>query len=234
MKITSEKVKETAFSLGADLCGIAPVSRFKDAPDGFRPTDIYKKATSVIVYAKRLPTEALFAESCIPYTHINSLIAAEVDNLSFSLSLELQDMGIRNVMIPTDGPYEYWDSDKQHGKGILSLRHAGYLAGLGKLGKNNLLINDKFGNMIQIGAVLANYEFTCDEIAAYDVCQESCSICLKSCPQGALNGTTVNQSRCRELSNFKTEKEYILKKCWICRSSCPNATGLKMLEGDSE
>lgn len=30
------------------------------------------------------------------------------------------------------------------------------------------------------------------------------------------------------LANFKTEKEYILKKCWACRSSCPNVTGLKI------
>ena len=227
LKVTSEEVKKIAFNLGADLCGIAPVERFKDAPEGFGPQDIYKKSKSVIVYAKRLPTEILFAESCIPYTHVNSLITMEVDKLSFEFSLKLQDLWIGNVMVPTDDPYESWDNERQHGRGILSMRHAGFLAGLGKLGKNNLLINERFGNMIQIGAILADYEFTYDEIASYEVCSESCSACLKSCPQDALDGTTVNQSRCRKLSNYKTEKGYIIKKCWACRRVCPNATGLK-------
>ena len=35
--ITNKEVKEIAYSLGADLCGIASVERFKDAPTGFHP-----------------------------------------------------------------------------------------------------------------------------------------------------------------------------------------------------
>jgi epoxyqueuosine reductase len=227
-KITSEEIKKIARDLGADLCGIASVVKFENAPEGFKPGDIYKKAKSVIVYAKRLPTEVLFAKSCIPYTHVNALITLAVDKLSLELSLKLQDLTIPNVMIPTDDPYEAWDNERRHGKAILSLRHAGYLAGLGKLGKNNLLINDKYGNMIQIGALLADYEFHYDEIAAYQACNDNCSACLKSCPQKALDGSTVNQDKCRKLSNFKTEKGYVLKKCWECRRSCPNATGIKI------
>jgi len=34
------------------------------------------------------------------------------------------------VLIPTDAPYEYWDSENQEGRAILSLRHAAMLAGL--------------------------------------------------------------------------------------------------------
>jgi epoxyqueuosine reductase len=224
--ISSDTIKEIAFKLGADLCGISPVSRFKGAPEGFKPNDIYKSTKSVIVYAKRLPTEILFAQSCIPYTHVNSLITTEVDKLSLSFSLTLQDLGIKNVMVPTDDPYEFWDNENRHGMAILSMRHAGYFAGLGKLGKNNLLINETFGNMIQIGAILADNESAYDEIATYEVCPKNCSACLKSCPVEALDGTTVNQNKCRDLSTFRIEKGYILKKCWACRSSCPNATGL--------
>jgi hypothetical protein len=41
-------------------------------------------------------------------------------------------------------PYEYWDDKIPEGKGIISLRHAGELAGVGKIGKNNLLINTTY------------------------------------------------------------------------------------------
>jgi epoxyqueuosine reductase len=225
-KTDAAAVKQLAASLGADLCGIAPVNRFDIAPAGFRPVDIYKRTKSVIVFAKRLPTEILFAESCIPYTQVNALIAQEVDRLSLSFSLALQDRGIRNVMVPTDDPYESWDEANKHGQAILSMRHAAMLAGLGKLGRNNLLINKKYGNMIQIGAILADGEFDYDEIAEYEVCIEGCSACLDVCPQKALDGTTVDQSECRKLANYKNEKGYMLKRCWKCRSVCPQATGI--------
>jgi epoxyqueuosine reductase QueG len=219
-------VRQKARELGADLCGIAPVDRFRNAPEGFRPDDIYRKAKSVIVYAKRLPVEILYAESPIPYTQVNSLMALEVDQLSLKFSLCLQGRGIRNVMIPSDDPYESWNQEKQHGQAILSMRHAGVLAGLGRLGRNNLLINETYGNMIQLGAILADCEFDYDQLAGYEVCPDGCSLCLRSCPQHALDGTTVVQSECRKLANYRHEKGYILKKCWTCRKVCPNATGL--------
>jgi epoxyqueuosine reductase QueG len=177
------------------------------------------------VFAKRVPEEALFAESCIPYTHVNTLVTQEVDRLALTLSLHLEDRGIANVMVPSDDPYEHWDPAEHYGRAILSLRHAGYLAGLGKLGKNTLLINEKYGNMIQIGALLVAEALDQDEMADYEVCPEACSICLKSCPTNALDGTTVKQKACRPLSVYKTEKGYILKKCWECRKVCPNALG---------
>jgi epoxyqueuosine reductase len=226
-KMTAIKIKRMAYELGADLCGIAPAKRFENAPAGFRPTDIYSKAHSVIVFAKRLPSEVLYAESCIPYTHVNSLIASEVDRLSLKLSLQLEDSGIRNVMIPSDDPYESWNQKMQHGQAILSMRHAGELAGLGKLGRNNLLINDRYGNMIQLGAILTDCELPYDDIADYKVCPDNCSICIQLCPKNALNGKTVVQGECRTLSTYKNDKGYVLKKCWTCRKVCPHALGLK-------
>jgi len=208
------------------LCGLAPIERFADAPKGFNPKDIYSKTESILVFAKRLPITILFAESCIPYTQANSLVTAEVDRIALSLSLRLENKGIANVLIPSDDPYESWNEKKKHGQAILSLRHAAVFAGLGKLGKNNLLINDMFGNMLQFGAILIAQSFECDEIAEYAVCPESCSICLQSCPVNALDGTSVNQKACRPLSNFKNAKGYVLKKCWACRKVCPNAAGI--------
>jgi epoxyqueuosine reductase QueG len=140
---------------------------------------------------------------------------------------ELDRQGLKNVLIPTDDPYLSWDNENQEGRAILSLRHVGYLAGLGQLGKNNLLINNKFGNMIQIGALLTDQEFESDPIAEYQACPPKCRICLDNCPQNALTGKTVIQKLCRPLSIFKTEKGYFIKKCYECRKKCPMALGIK-------
>ncbi len=35
--MTSREVKEIAYKLGAELCGIAGLGRFSDAPEGYHP-----------------------------------------------------------------------------------------------------------------------------------------------------------------------------------------------------
>jgi epoxyqueuosine reductase QueG len=222
--MNSQQIKQIAMELGADLCGIASEERFSGAPEGFRPRDIYSKCKSVAVFAKRVPSESLYAENIISYTHINNLVMQETDRTALSISLALQDKGIPNVMIPTDDPLEYWEPENQYARGILSLRHAGYLSGLGYLGKNTLLINPRYGNMLQIGAVLLGIVLEPDKILDTR-CPDGCRLCIDNCPAGALDGTTVIQKLCRPLSNFKTEKGYTLKKCYRCRNVCPSAAG---------
>jgi epoxyqueuosine reductase QueG len=226
--IDSGVVKEIVKSLGADLCGIASVERFKEAPKGFHPTNIYKDCKSVIVYIRRIPSESLFISNCIPYTFVNNVITQKVDELGFDVSLQLEKQGVMGIPIPSDDPYEHWEPESFYGRAILSLRHAGYLAGLGVLGKNTLLMNKEFGNMIQIGAVLVQAEVEEDPIATYEGCPSECNLCIESCPGKALNGRTVNQQLCRPLSNFKSEKGYILKKCNICRKVCPNSLKIEL------
>jgi epoxyqueuosine reductase QueG len=224
--MTANEIKSVALELGADICGVAPVDRFSSAPKGFHPNDIYRNCLSVLVFAKKLPTESLFASSCVPYTYINRVITEEVDGLTLSLSRKLEYLSVKNVPIPSDDPSEYWEAERSYARGILSLRHAGHLAGLGVLGKSTLLINDKFGNMIQLGALLLNLKLEGDPIASYGACKEDCQLCIRSCPQSALDGITLNQQACRPLSNYRNERGFLLKKCWECRRVCPNHSGI--------
>lgn len=219
-------LKKSVLAMGADLCGIAPAGRFAQAPEGFRPQDIWEDARSVLVFACRLPLGCLEADSCIPYTHVNSVVTQEVDQLTQKISLWLEAQGCRAVPIPSDDPYEYWDKEKSYGRAILSLRHAGHLAGLGIIGRNNLLVNNQYGNMIQLGAILLDREMEGDPLAEYQGCPPGCRLCIQRCPQKALDGSTVDQSLCRPVSNFRNEKGYVLKKCFLCRQVCPISKGI--------
>jgi epoxyqueuosine reductase len=222
----SLKIKRLAYHLGADLCGIAPVDRFSDAPKGFHPKNIYHLCESVVVIAKRIPTEIAFASSPVPYTHVNNILRDEIDRIAVQMSLFMQDMQMNAIPIPASEPYEYWIPEISHGRAILSLRHAGYLAGLGVLGKNTLLMNQKYGNMIRLSAVLINKKLVVDPIATYHRCDDSCQICLHSCPQSALNGTTVDQKLCREHSCYITKKGFHIIHCNICLRVCPYFAGM--------
>ena len=50
-----DEIKKIFLRLGCDICGVANVDRFDDAPKGFHPRDIYNECKSVIVFAKAIP-----------------------------------------------------------------------------------------------------------------------------------------------------------------------------------
>lgn len=225
---SSTDIKEIAKMLGADACEIANIERFSNSPTGFNPADVYEKCKSVIVFLKSMPSEAIMAKNPVPYTHAAYLIYSELDRIGLSLCRKLEDINIQAVPVPTDTPYLYWDAKRTHGMGIISLRHAGYLAGLGFLGRNTLLINKEFGNMVYIGAVLSSAVLEPSPLVDDFNCPSKCKICLDSCPSNALNGITVDQSLCRKTSFYKNERGFDIYACNTCRRLCPLRLGVKI------
>jgi epoxyqueuosine reductase len=228
--LSSETIKEKAFRYGADICGVAPVARFVDAPAGFHPRDIYPGCESVLVFGSRFPTGTFEAQTNCPYTFVRNRMVDKVDGISFRLSGDLESEGVVAIPIPSAEPYDYWDPDRSHGRGILSLKHAGVRAGLGVMGKNTLLLNETYGNMIWLGAVLVPVELEPDPLASYAGCPSECTLCLELCPQQALDGTTIDQELCRARSVSSTDGGGWVLSCNVCRKVCPNYAGLRRLK----
>jgi epoxyqueuosine reductase QueG len=151
----------------------------------------------------------------------------KLDGISFCVSDEMETQGIVSIPIPSADPYDYWDADRTHGRAILSLKHAGVLAGLGVLGKNTLLMNERFGNMIWLGAILVSVDLEPDPIAPYEGCKSNCRLCIDSCPQNALDGATIDQKSCRQRSISHTPGGGWVLSCNICRKICPYHAGLR-------
>ncbi|MEZ3488130.1 MAG: epoxyqueuosine reductase, partial [Lachnospiraceae bacterium] len=61
--LDNKKVKEMMHSLGADLCGIANVERFADAPSGYHPLDVMPACRSVISFGCRFTVGTLVCKS---------------------------------------------------------------------------------------------------------------------------------------------------------------------------
>jgi epoxyqueuosine reductase QueG len=218
------EVKERARELGADLCGITSAERLGNAPKGFRPTDIYPACKSVVVFAKRLPPALFESTSPSPYTLVGEGERGRVlDTLAVELCNWLYDKGVNAFPIPSDAPYDHWEAERKHGQGILSLKHAAEQAGLGRIGRNSLLVNEKYGNMINLGAVVTDTWFEPDKIVPNAYCADGCRICIDSCPSRALDGVTTDQKRCRDHSATTNARGHHIVGCSICRKVCPNA-----------
>jgi epoxyqueuosine reductase QueG len=225
--ITANELKKYALSLGAEKCGIASVDRFDEAPKGFHPSDVFPNCKSVVVFLIQMPTEIILASNPIPYTNSAYLIYSQLDRIGLALCKIIQTNGGNAVPIPADVPYLYWDNENKHGQGIISLRHSAYFAGLGILGRNTLLINPELGNMVYIGALLTDIPLEADLIEMNFKCPPKCKICLDICPQKALDGTTVNQKLCRQISFYKHERGFDIYDCNACRKKCVLMAGRK-------
>lgn len=224
--ISIAEIKQKAYELGADLCGVASVDRFKEAPEGFHPLDVLPSCQSVIVLASRFLKSALEAKSTVPYTTVRNELMAQMNHRAFVLSEYLEDHGAVAIPMNSTGPDE-WDAKTNKFRGIISLKHAAVLAGLGTMGKNTLLVNDKYGNMIWLSGVFVGEALPADPLASYEGCIPNCRLCLDSCPVKALDGISINQPLCKNHAFGEHNGGEWRIKCYICRKVCPNRSGIK-------
>lgn len=225
MTMIKEKLKAYIASLGADICGVANIDRFEGAPKGFHPTDIYSECKSVIIFGIALPKGLTKVEPRLIYGYFNYDICKTIDLIAFKAAKELErNYHATAVPMPSDGPYEYWDADKKEGRGLISMKHAAVLAGLGNLGKSTLLLNEQYGNLLILGAVLTDLDLPSDPLSQ-SICLENCRLCIDHCPSGALDGSSANQYRCRMNTYGTNARGYDTVNCNSCRMICPMRYG---------
>lgn len=221
-----DKIKQAVIRQGADICGVANIAAFGEAPASFHPTDIFPGCRSAVVFARRMPRGTALVSPRIVYNRFNDLNVLEVDRIAYGAALDIEKLGAVAVPLPSDSPYDEWNEENLRGQGILSMRHAAVLAGLGRLGRNTLVINEHLGNMMTIGAILTDLDLKSDP-PAKELCLHNCRRCLENCPTQALDGTTVDQKRCRPNTYSTNARGFGLVNCNLCRTGCPLSAGAR-------
>ncbi len=228
MDIDTSTLKEKARLLGYDLCGIAPIDRFRDMPPKSNPLSILPQAKSVIVVAKKFLNSTTSSTSTIPYTIIRNWISREIDEITIHLAYFLEEAN--RLAIPTGAiePCNYdHDIDKQ--TGLISLKNAAHQAGLGVIGKNTLLITPEYGNMVWLGTVITSADLEPDPILEKSPCHQNCSICIDHCPVGAIDGSLfIDQKKCKSFAFGEEDGGEWRIKCNKCRILCPSSNGYKL------
>ena len=113
-------------------------------------------------------------------------------------------------------------------------RYIAYLAGVGFIGRNNMIITKEYGSYVFLGEIITDLEIDCkdkrtfSEISEYKECI-GCERCIKECPTKSINKTKINPNICLSYITQKKEisdKEIGLLKgnvfgCDFCQLKCP-------------
>ena len=220
--MNSKEVKDLMHTLGADLCGIAGVERFAQAPQGYHPCDVMPSCRTVISFACTFPIGTLKCRSHAPYTRVRNSITPHMDEIALRFCMEMQRRGVLCVPVPTNES----ELDVRTGRkrSIVSQKHAAQAAGLGTIGRHSLLITPEYGSMVWLGAVLCEAELEQDVLLP-PICND-CGLCVDACPVHALDGQQVAQQTCWEYA-FGDDPETKTWRiaCHRYRDVCPYNLG---------
>ena len=129
----------------------------------------------------------------------------DVENLADWLSDFIEGRGYRSHSQSEKNNSEcgyieraYIDPELQQGISILPQKSIARLAGLGFIGKNNLLVTKDYGCAFVMCSVLTNAPVITKDYSIIQLDCGTCDICVKSCPANALLGNEWTKKGARE------------------------------------
>jgi len=210
-------VKRFCAGVGVDLFGVADVDGIK------KEFQISQKALEGINRAVCLG--AALSESILEdveasptrlYFHHYRTVNAFLDQAALKVCGYIRKKGYRALPIPASQILD-WQAQKAH----LSHKRIGYLAGLGWIGRNNLLVNRKFGCRFRLVTILSDMPLKTDKPARQD-CAD-CRLCVEACPCGAIgeNPSDFDHLKCFEkLKDFQKQRLVDQFICGVCVKAC--------------
>jgi epoxyqueuosine reductase len=177
-----------------DAVGVAPVERFAGAPDERRPDRLLEGAKSVVVLARALPRGSFHSPEGFYFTHgVYHTNFRELDLIGLDLARRLESAGHLAVVVPAYAPVMVREGRVW---GLLSLKHAAVLAGLGSFSRSGLVCNETFGTLLRFSAVITTAPLEGSPLIEYNPCPPGCDGCREACPGGALDGDAFDRAAC--------------------------------------
>ena len=212
-----KKLKEVSLGYGADLFGAADIQDIKK--DFVISSKVTKRLNKAISLGVRLQ-EAILEEITIAptklYFHHYRSLNMFLDQLAIRLSNFIQSKGALALPVPASLIVD-WQEQKAH----LSHKKIGLLAGLGWIGRNNLLVNKRLGSQFRLVSILTDLDLKTDS-PVKENCGK-CMDCIMVCPAKAIKIKSLNFDH---LACFEKLKEFQRQKivdqyiCGICVKAC--------------
>jgi epoxyqueuosine reductase QueG len=210
-------LKRFSQDLGIDLFGVADISEIKK--DFNLSQGLGEKFDRAICLGARLSQGILEEIESAPtklYFHHYRTVNAFLDQVAFKVCNYIQKLGYLSLPIPASQIID-WQNQKAH----LSHKKIGYLAGLGWIGRNNLLVNKDLGSQFRLVSILTHMPLKADKPLKKDC--GACNLCVTICPVSAIREDPANfgHTECFEkLKEFQKQRLVDQYICGICVKIC--------------
>ncbi len=194
----------------------------------FHPSirDITTPLGYAVVIGIRLSEPVLGTVKVAPtwtYYHHYRVVNFALDQAALLVAGVCQRKGFRAFPVPASQILD-WDRLRGH----LSHRLMGEMAGLGWRGRNNLLVNPRFGSMVRYVTVLTDMPLPDQGNAEELEGCGACHACIAACPVGAIHedATAFELDRCAaQLRRFSRDEKLNSLICGLCVRVCRGGAG---------
>jgi len=219
MKDYKEIIKNFVFQNQASLFGVCDFKKVEK--DNFLlAQEVLEKFPWAISIGRKLSQAILEELKDHPtplYFHHYRQINNFLDNLALKTTFLIEELGYQALPIPASQVIDW-----QNQKGHLSHKKIAYYAGLGWIGRNNLLVNEKYGSQIRLVTILTDVPLTPDK-PKEDLDCGDCYLCLAVCPAKAIREKKeeFDHWRCFEKLKEFQKKGYVGQYiCGLCVKVC--------------
>jgi len=243
----NQDICREAVRLGASLAGIAPVETLKRSPsyeiydrspyyEGYTcvvwPEDAVSVLVLALVHDPGEPELDWWSEA-VPGRTPGNRILMRISRRCAARVQELYEITASPLPYPVE-------------RGGIFLKDAAVLAGLGVIGKNNLLITPEFGTRVRLRALFLDREVQPSRRLEYNPCAGCQAPCHDACPEEAFRGGSYDVAAChREMERNRStfievpgssmgieERCLAASFCRACELACPVAAGEATLSPD--
>jgi len=216
-KNNKQDLKKLCFSLGIDLFGVADIEKLSH--EFLISPKVSAKMTRAVCLGLRISQAVLDDIESVPtklYFYHYRMLNMFLDQTALRAANYIQAKGYYSLAIPSS---QIIDWEKLHAH--VSHRKLGVLAGLGWIGRNNLLVNKKLGSQFRLVTILTNMPLKPDKPVKEDC--GSCHLCVKICPAQAIadDAADFKHAQCFEkLKGFQLQRQVDQYVCGVCVNVC--------------
>lgn len=189
MRTIMEALKRLFTQNNIPVFGIAKASSLEKEPSGYRPSDMLTPTESILCLGIPVPRGIFKSEkrSEWMYWRAANIYYRNIDAVLMRACNIIEEKDEVAVPIYTCFPYDI--KGKGDFWGYLSLIRMGKEVGIGKIGKNGLLFNSKYGPRLLLGGIVTTASLPTIAWPEKDKkgCPKECFSCQEQCPVKAIN-----------------------------------------------
>lgn len=212
-----EALKEFALERGASLFGVSRLQPEEDTI--YLPEYVLNGLERAISMAVRLSDNILEEIDDCPtklYFHHYRSINMFLDQLALSMQHFIHKEGFTALPIPASQILD-WEKQTAH----LSHKKFAEEAGIGWVGRNNLIVSPQYGSKIRLVTVLTDMPLSLDKPLAAGC--GACRACISACPAGSIKEKREDFDHlgCYEkLKEFRKNRYVDQYICGVCVKAC--------------